>query len=136
MRLRLLLPLSLTLLTTACGDIVDEWIDSRDNSAAVRCSCNWQVLGFASEGSCNETSEVTDEQRNCLERVFREQSSEDVSDPILNCRIDAEAAFQDCLTTETCTDLAHVECQNAYLTDLRGCPQFSDEVDAALVKCE
>ncbi len=136
MRLRNLIPLALALLTPACGDTVDEWLDSRDGSAAVRCSCNWQVLGYASESICTDEQEVTDDQRKCIERVFTEQSNSEVSDPILNCRIDAETAFQRCLTEETCTDLAHVECQQTYLGDLQGCPQFSDEVDAALTKCE
>jgi len=135
MRLRLVLPFFLAFLATGCGDTVDEWLSSRNGSEAVRCACNWQVLGYASESACSEQNEVTKNEAECIHRVFRTESDPEVFDGILNCRIDSETEFQECLTTETCTDLAHVSCMQDYLSDLQSCPQFSDMIDAELLKC-
>ncbi|MGB1275034.1 MAG: hypothetical protein ACPG77_04725 [Nannocystaceae bacterium] len=135
MRLQLVIPIFLAFLATGCGDTVDEWLSSRNGSEAVRCSCNWQVLGYASESTCTEQNEVTEKEAECTHRVLRDETSPEATEGILNCRIDSETAFQECLTTETCTDLAHVSCMQDYLRDLQSCPQFSDTIDAALLKC-
>lgn len=131
--------------------LAEQFVDERDRRVTQFCACFSDLLGYAAgdAASCIEGETFAPNQRGCIVGIFTppdEQQPSGVvpdaeqslytSEPALECLIDAEIAYRECLVSLSCDDKDGLNaCLGDFNASRQQCPRLSEEDEADFESC-
>jgi hypothetical protein len=124
----------------SCGDdgiedLVDQFIDERNDQAEVLCDC-YEQLNFSDRSTClRENGQVLPAQRRCIIDAF--ERNESASKDYLNCHLPLEEELTACVDDRlTCDNLSAASpCIDDYNIGSRDCISLPASIERAYTEC-
>ena len=119
-------------LAIGCGNSSIRFFnESLVDTAIALCSCS--SLDYESEEECRAEFPPDKTEQACVEALF--ESLEQDFRPHLECRVEANNHYTECLNSKTCTDLERVGFYAQWVDEEAACPNFPSEVQKDLSEC-